>query len=66
MRIMLNFDLEGITGIVLETEQTGRTKQFYEQSRALSTGGINAVARGAVEAGTDEVYLIDSRAVSQR
>ena len=62
MRIIINFDLEGVTGIVLETEQTGRTKQFYEQSRALSTGDINAVARGAVEAGADEVYLIDSHA----
>lgn len=62
MRIIINFDLEGVTGIVLETEQTGRTKQFYEQSRTLSTGDINAVARGAVEAGADEVYLIDSHA----
>ncbi len=62
MRIIINFDLEGVTGIVLETEQTGRNKLFYEQSRALSTGDINAVARGAVKAGADEVYLIDSHA----
>jgi D-amino peptidase len=62
LRIIINFDLEGVTGVVLETEQTGRTKQFYEQSRALSTGDINAVARGAVAAGADEVYLIDSHA----
>ena len=66
MRIIINFDLEGVTGVVLETEQTGRTKLFYEQSRVLSTGDINAVARGAVAAGADEVYLIDSHAASQR
>ena len=51
MRIVINFDLEGVTGVVLETEQTGRTKLFYEQSRMLSTGDINAVVRGAVKAG---------------
>jgi D-amino peptidase len=62
LRIIINFDLEGVTGVVLETEQTGRSKLFYEQSRALSTGDINAVARGAVEAGADEIYLIDSHA----
>ena len=62
LRILIIFDLEGVTGIVLETEQTGRTKQFYEQSRNLSTGDINAVTRGAVKAGADEVYLIDSHA----
>ena len=66
MRIIINFDLEGVTGVVLETEQTGRTKQLYEQISALSTGGINAVARGAVEAGADKIYLIASHAASQR
>jgi|TARA_B100001971_G_C18250436_1_gene577753 D-amino peptidase len=62
LRIIINFDLEGVTGVVLETEQTGRSERFYEQSRVLSTGDINAVARGAVKAGVDEVYLIDSHA----
>jgi len=60
MRIYISFDLEGVTGIVLETEQTSRTQMFYKQSRMLSTGDINAVARGAIKAGVDEVYLEDT------
>ncbi|MFC1803377.1 M55 family metallopeptidase [Thermoproteota archaeon] len=58
MRVFINFDIEGVTGIVLG-EQTSRTEYFYQQSRVLSTGDVNAVARGAVKAGADEIYVED-------
>ena len=53
MKIFVTFDLEGVTGIVLEPEQTSREQLLFQQSRMLSTGDINAVAKGAVKAGVD-------------
>ncbi len=57
MRVYIKPDLEGITGVVLEPLQTSRTEQYYQEARRLMTADVNAVAKGAVRAGADEVYV---------
>ena len=57
MRVYIKPDLEGITGVVLEPLQTSRTEQYYQEARRLMTADVNAVAKGAVRAGANEVYV---------
>jgi D-amino peptidase len=57
MRVYIKPDLEGITGVVLEPLQTSNNQMYYQEARRLMTADVNAVARGAVRAGADEVYV---------
>ena len=57
MRVYIKPDLEGITGVVLEPLQTSNTQMYYQEARRLMTADVNAVAKGAVKAGADEVYV---------
>ncbi len=57
MRVYIKPDLEGITGIVLEPLQTSNNQMYYQEARRLMTADVNAVAKGAVRAGADEVYV---------
>ncbi len=57
MRGYIPPDLEGITGRVLEPLQTSNNQMYYQEARKLMTADVNAVAKGAVRAGADEVYV---------
>jgi len=57
MKIYISADIEGVSGIVLG-KQTTREGFDYERARKLMTGEVAAAAKGAIEAGADEIAFI--------
>ena len=62
MRVYIKPDMEGITGVILEPLQTSNNQMYYQEARKLMTADVNAVAKGAVRAGADEVYVEEGHA----
>jgi D-amino peptidase len=58
MKILIATDMEGITGVTT-WEQVTPGHAEYARFRRLMTQDVNAAARGAVEAGADEVVVAD-------
>jgi D-amino peptidase len=58
MKILIAADMEGITGVV-NWDQVTPGHAEYPRFRKLMTEDINAAARGAFEAGADEVLAVD-------
>ena len=58
MKILIAVDMEGITGVV-NWDQVTPGHAEYARFRRLMTGDVNAAARGAFEAGADEVIVSD-------
>ena len=52
-------DLEGVAGVVTFDDHTYATGKYYENSRSLLTGEINAAIDGMLDAGVDEVIVRD-------
>jgi D-amino peptidase len=59
MKVYIAVDMEGISGVVL-TEQLGHGKFFYQEARHMLVNDTNAVVAGALEAGADEVLVVDA------
>lgn len=59
MKIFLSADFEGTSGIVA-WEQAIEGRAEYEQGRLLVTNEVNAVIKGAIEAGASEIVVNDS------
>ncbi len=62
MKLFLSTDFEGTSGIVA-WEQIMEGQAEYEQGRKLLTGEVNAVIRGAQEAGATEFVVNDAHSV---
>ena len=58
MKILIASDMEGITGVV-NWDQVTPGHAEYVRFRKLMTEDVNAAARGAFEAGADEVLAVD-------
>jgi D-amino peptidase len=58
MRIVVFGDMEGVAGIC-RWDQVSADGSMYEEGRRLYTAEMNAAARGAFEAGADEVIVMD-------
>ncbi len=58
MKILIAADMEGITGVV-NWDQVTPSHAEYARFRRLMTEDVNAAARGAFEAGADEVIVAD-------
>ena len=58
MKILLAVDMEGITGVTTWDQVTPGHAE-YVRFRKLMTQDVNAVIRGALEAGADEVVVAD-------
>lgn len=58
MKLLLSCDMEGISGVV-DWEHVDPSHREYERFRRLMTGDVNAVVRGAFDAGADEVIVAD-------
>ena len=58
MKILVIADMEGVAGIC-RWDQVDANGAAYEEGRRLYTEELNAVARGAFEAGAREVVLMD-------
>ena len=59
MRVYISVDMEGVAGVV-NWKQTQHGGEDYERFRKLMTKEANAVVRGAMDAGADEVVVNDS------
>ncbi|MEW6278125.1 MAG: M55 family metallopeptidase [Candidatus Eremiobacterota bacterium] len=58
MRVLIMTDMEGVSGIVVWQQVDGGAAMF-EEGRRLYTEEINAAVRGALEAGAQEVVVVD-------
>lgn len=59
MRILMGTDIEGVAGVVSFAEQTGPEGRYYEAARRLLTAEINAAVEGLLEAGVDDILVVD-------
>lgn len=58
MKILIAADMEGVTGVV-NWDQVNPSHAEYARFRKLMTEDVNAAARGAFDAGADEVLAVD-------
>jgi D-amino peptidase len=59
MRVFISVDMEGITGIVNQT-QTSPGERDYERCRRLMTREANAAIQGALDGGATDILVNDS------
>ncbi|MDF2669934.1 MAG: D-aminopeptidase [Paenibacillus sp.] len=59
MKIYVSVDMEGIAGIISQT-QIFKHEQHYEESRRLLTNEVNAVVEGLLQAGAEEIIVKDA------
>ncbi len=59
MKTYIAVDMEGISGVILP-EQLGHGKLFYQEARRQLVRDTNAVIAGALEAGADDVLVVDA------
>ncbi|MBN1555475.1 MAG: M55 family metallopeptidase [Phycisphaerae bacterium] len=59
MKVLIGTDLEGVAGVVdFETQAYGNGK-YHEQAKVLLTREINAAVDGLLEAGVEDILVID-------
>ena len=58
MKILMQIDMEGITGVTTWDHVTPGHAE-YARFRRLMTQDVNAAIRGACEAGADEIIVAD-------
>ncbi len=59
MKIALMTDLEGVAGVTSFADQTHAHSPYYLAARKLLTAEVNAAVEGLLEAGVEEVLVID-------
>ena len=59
MKVFMMTDLEGVAGVVSFEDQTYADGKYYEESKRLLTGEVNAAVEGLLEAGVEEVIVRD-------
>ena len=58
-KIMVMTDLEGVSGVVSFCAQAYADGRYYEQARKLVTAEVNAAVDAMVEAGVEEILVVD-------
>jgi D-amino peptidase len=59
MNIVMMTDLEGVSGVVSFDLQTRPDTRYYEESRKLLMGEVNAAVEGMMESDVDDVLVVD-------
>ncbi|MCP5101922.1 MAG: M55 family metallopeptidase [bacterium] len=59
IKILLLFDMEGVSGQNDMRSLSARNKEYYEPVRELLTKDVNAVVDGLFAGGADEVHIVD-------
>ncbi|MCK5844190.1 MAG: M55 family metallopeptidase [Victivallales bacterium] len=59
MKVLIGTDLEGVAGVVSFENQAYADAKYYEQAKKLLTAEINAAVDGLVEAGAEEILVVD-------
>jgi len=59
MKACMMTDLEGVAGVVSFDEQTYPTGKYYDRAKALLTGEVNAAVDGLLDAGIEDILVVD-------
>jgi D-amino peptidase len=59
MKILMMTDLEGVAGVVSFEDQTGPGSRYYDAAKKLLTAEVNAAVDGLIQAGVEEVLVVD-------
>lgn len=59
VRVLIMTDIEGVAGVTTFYSDTTPDGKYYEQSRALLTGEVNAAVDGLRDSGADDVMVFD-------
>ena len=59
MKVIIGTDIEGVAGVVSFAAQTGADSKYYEAAKKLLTAEVNAAIEGLLEAGADEILVMD-------
>ncbi|MDD4181830.1 MAG: M55 family metallopeptidase [Victivallaceae bacterium] len=59
MRVLIGTDIEGVAGVVSFATQTGADTKYYEAAKKLLTAEVNAAVEGLLEAGADDILVVD-------
>lgn len=60
LKVFISVDMEGISGVVSSSDDTGRSGQDYGYFRTVMTKETNAAIEGALAAGATEIWVRDS------
>lgn len=59
MKVLMMTDLEGASGVVSFEDQTGPDSRYYEAAKKLLTAEVNAAVDGLLQAGVEDVLVVD-------
>jgi D-amino peptidase len=59
MKVLMMTDLEGVAGVVTFDQDSYSTGKYYETAKRLLTAEVNAAVDGLLEAGAEEVLVLD-------
>lgn len=59
MKVLIMTDLEGVAGVVSFEDQTGPASRYYDAAKKLLTAEVNAAVDGLIQAGVEEVLVVD-------
>ena len=59
-RVLLYYDMEGLSGISRESQTSFRNPKDYQPAREFLTGDVNAAIRGLVAGGAGEIVVTDA------
>lgn len=59
MKVYILSDLEGTAGVINFSDYGEPGARYYELAKSLVTAEVNAVVEGALDAGADEVLVLD-------
>lgn len=59
MKVFIGTDLEGVAGVVSFEKQAYPDGKYYEAAKKLLTAEINAAVDGLIEAGADDILVMD-------
>lgn len=59
MKVLIGTDIEGVAGVVSRPVQTSADGKYYEAAKKLLTAEVNAAVEGLLEAGADDILVVD-------
>jgi len=59
MKVYIMTDMEGVAGVINFDDYTSPQGRYYEVGRELTTLEVNAAIEGLLEAGADEILVVD-------
>ncbi len=59
MRVFMGTDIEGVAGVVSFQDQSFADGKYHDQAKRLATREINAAVDGLIDAGVDDILVMD-------